>query len=41
MSKANYTARANTKANIVSLATNVTIQRNANGRYTHDATEHF
>ena len=41
MSKANYTARANTKAAILVLATNITIQRDANRRYTHDAAERF
>jgi hypothetical protein len=41
MSKANYTAQANAKAAIIALAANITIQRDANGHYTHDATERF
>jgi hypothetical protein len=41
MSEANYTARANAKANILSLAANISIQCNTNGRYTHDAAECF
>ena len=41
MSEANYTARANAKAAIIALAANITIQRDANGRYTHDAAERF
>ena len=41
MSEANYTARANAKAAILALAANVTLQRDSNGRYTHDAAERF
>jgi hypothetical protein len=41
MSEADYTAWANAIANIISLAASVTIQRDENGRYTHDASERF
>ena len=41
MSEANYTAHANAKANILTLAANITIQRDANGRYAHDAATRF
>lgn len=41
MSEANYTARANAKANIIALANNITLQRDENGRFTHDAAERF
>ena len=41
MSEANYTARANAKANILTLAANITIQCDANGLYAHDAATRF
>jgi hypothetical protein len=41
MSKANYMARAKAKANILSLAANIFIQRDTNDRYTHDAADLF
>jgi hypothetical protein len=41
MSEANYMAQANTKAAIIALAANITIQRDSNGWYTHDAAERF
>ena len=41
MSEANYMARTNAKAAIIALATNITIQQDTNGRYTHDAAERF
>jgi len=41
MSEANYTARANAKANILTLAAHITIQRDANGRFAHNAATRF
>jgi hypothetical protein len=41
MSEANYTAWANAKAAIIALAANVTIPRDTNTQYTHDATKLF
>lgn len=41
MSKANYTARDNAKANILSLASNITINCDLHRCFTHNAIKHF
>ncbi len=41
MSEANYIARVNAKANILTLAANMAIQCDANGNYAHNAAIRF